>query len=219
MNPSPRLAAASGAAALGVAALLLSQRFSGTFAAVVLLAAGVAAAAEAVALASPTESVRLAATRSLATQIRFAPALTAAVLAACVRSGSAVVADVAGAHAVAGVGLVRGPIATVVGMCLAFGAATIAAAGMIAGGDTQEPYAARRLRAIAGALLVVVVAALFAGPQISQVSDVIPWVIAAAGAGAWTWFGRAATRLPAAPMVAALLGLAGLALVVAGGQP
>lgn len=228
MSPTARLASASGASAAGAAALLLSQRLDGTIPSVVLLAVAARAAGAAVALEGGGLAAA-AAGDALRRQVAFVPTWILAAAAACVRAGSSVVGDVAGAHGVAGLALARGPAATTLGMWAILVALAVAAAGSGpaaavtesasgARGVAVPPRVAARLDLLGFAAQVALIAALVCGPQIRGAADAVPWIAATAGVGFWAWAGRRAARLAAAPRVSAALSAAGVALVVAGGR-
>lgn len=217
MTIQSRLAVASGAAGAGAATLLLTQRSDGTIIAVLMMVLVARAAASASALRSDLSAVAGAA---LQRQAAFVPAWVLAVAAASVRAGSTVIGDIAGAHAVTGVALARGPIAAVAGVWLCTAGLAIAIAGSAPAWGT-EPAASSvpaRTDVLGAAAQIGLASALVAGPQIRAWSDAIPWAAAAVAFGVWAWFGRTAARMGPAPLVAGALCAAGLILVVAGGR-
>jgi len=230
MSLHSRLAVASGASAAGAATLLLAQRFDGTVPAVLMMILVARAAGPAAALPAG-ELARQSASDALRRQALFVPAWVLLAAAASVRAGSTVLADVAGAHGVAGTALVRGPVAVVAGMWLATLGAAIAIggsfsgsvelggpAGAMGGAIVRPPRISRRLEALGVLAQIAFVAALVAGAQIRAWTDAAGWVVAAAALGAWAWFGRHAALLPVAPLAAGALCAAGLVFVVVGGR-
>lgn len=206
--------------------MLLAHRFEGTVPAVLIMVLAARASGPASAL-SAGEFARRLATAALRRQAAFASAWVLFAAAASVRAGSTVMADIAGAHGVAGLALARGPVLSIAGMWLAVLGVAIAIGGSFParvgvrlagpnGGMVLMPALARRLDLLGVAVQILFVAALAAGAQIRSATDAIGWVAAAVALGAWTWFGRDAARLPIAPAVAFGLCAAGLALVVGG---
>lgn len=216
MSLQSGLAAASGAAAVGMSGLLITQRFEGSAPAALLLAWGATAAAHACSIHDEDPPVRADASLRLQRHGAFAPAAIFALAAGCIRAGSASLADIAGAHAVAGLSLIRGPFLTVAGMWLAVIGAAIAV-----GGATEtvpgERYAGARIRMLSTVALSLVFAALFAGPQVRGAMDVVVWTLATIAIALWGLFGRIAASMPSAPVVAGSFAAAGLALVIMGG--
>lgn len=244
MTLSPRLAFASAAASAGACVLLLTGRLEGTALLALLLACAARAAAAAVSLGGGPLADALA-IRSLRRQALFAPAWGLALGAALFRGGSAVLGDLRGAHAVLGLPLARGTAAAVAGAWLALAAGVIAAAGPGLGRpEAAGPPGARAalpddpgaltVEALALGAQVGVLAALFAGPQVTGVGPAIVWMLSlallivsaaamalpSARLGALTPLLRVPPALrPRAPVAAAVLGAAGLALMLAGGRP
>lgn len=242
MSPSPRLAFASGSAAAGLCALLLSGRLDATAFAVALVAAGARAAASVASMGGgPVASA--AALRSLRRQAMVAPAWILAVTVAAFRSGSVGLADIRGANAVLGPAISHGGAMSVAASWLALAAGILAAAGPGFGrpdpagergrrGAVRGDGRAARLEAVAVAAQIGLLATLFAGPQISGVLDGVAWAAVLVGIAvavallvafpARPW-GRGAlasavawrTEIPAA---AVALGAAALALALVGGR-
>jgi hypothetical protein len=208
-----RAALASGAAGAVGCILLLTGRYPGTLATALLLALATRAAATAGAVAFDRDAAR-----DLGVQGAFVPVWALAASAAAVRAGSAFMADVRGAHAVAGLAIVRGPATAVVGAwaCTAALTAAIAAAGTPSDGGTPV---LERLSRLAVALQAALVASFFAGPQVRRAGDAVPWVatIALVALGA-RLLGRERAARTGVAWAAAGLAAAGLALTLAGGR-
>lgn len=216
MSLSSRITSAAGVSAAGLSAVLLVQRIPGTAAEVAVAASVAAASGPALALAAGTNA---RARDALERQIRFAPAWALAIGAACLRAGTSLLQDVAGAHGVAGIALVHGPAFTVVGMWLCLIAAAIAVAGSVSETLGDDSGIGDRLVLAGAGAQILLITALFSGPQVRSFVDAVPWIVAATLLAAWAWYGRIAARMTAAPWVATGLAAAGLILVVAGGRP
>ena len=218
LNIRSRIAAAAGVSAAGVVAAIIAQWVPGTVVEVVLAGAVIAAAGPAMALGLD-ESVAARSRDALVRQTRFAPVMALAAAAASYRAGGILISGVSGAHAVGGLALARGPVPTVAGMWLCLLAALIAIAGSIPEPIGQDGGIADRFRVVAPVVQVVVVVALFAGPQWRSAVDVIPWLLTGVAAGAAIWFGRRFSRFGFAPWIATGLSAAGFGLAILGGRP
>ncbi len=228
MSVRSRVAFATGVGGLAGATLILSGRFDVSVA-VALLFVFASRASAAAALTRGGPVLAAAAERSLAQQMRCAPAWVLVVATGAFRSGSGSIVDVRGANAVAGLAIARGPLATVAGVWLAVAAGILALASSTrigaetasrigAAGVVVPPVALRRLEAAGIAAQAGLVVTLFAGPQITRGPDAVWWAggIALLLAAAWRARGLSLRNVE---IVAAALGLAGLALVIASGAP
>ncbi|MBI4730482.1 MAG: hypothetical protein HY775_13435 [Acidobacteria bacterium] len=222
-----RVAVASGAGALGGAALLFAGRLGGSAAAALLLACGARAAASA-GRAGPGSVAEALAAHSLLRQALFAPAWVLVVVAGLARAGSADLADVRGANAVAGLAVVRGSALAVAGAWLALAAGVLALAGPGFGRPASGGPRGRRgivrtdpvaVRLEAGALVAqgALLVTLFSGPQVTRAGDLVPWVLAGGMLAGAVLAGAALAGRRRAPLAAGALAAAALALVIAGG--
>jgi hypothetical protein len=220
-----RLAFATGVGGLIGAALLLSGRFDGSVALVLLLATAARVAAAAT-LIDAEPIVAAEAHSSIVRHAAFAPAWVLVVATGVVRAGSAVLSDARGANAVAGMAVVRGNVVTVAGVWCALAAGIVALADRTGIGVAGDAATARRpvlssldrLEIAAVLAQAALLVTLFAGPQVTGGVDVIPWVVAVAGLGVIAWFGRT-LNVAKAPILAAGLAAIGLGLAIAGGAP
>lgn len=227
MSARSRLAFATGVGGLIGAALLLSGRFDGSVALVLLLAVA-ARVAVAATLVDAAPSVAAGAHSSIVRHAAFAPAWVLIVATGVVRAGSAVLSDARGANAVAGLAIARGDAATVIGVWLALAAGIMVLADRtgigvetIAGeGGTARvaPSSLDRLEIAAVVAQAALLVTLFAGPQVTGGLDAVPWVVGIAGLGGIAWFARD-MNVPKAPIIAAALAAVGLGLAIAGGAP
>lgn len=131
-----------------------------------------------------------------------APVWGAVVAVAAWRAGSIAIADIGGANAVLGAGLVRGDVLVVVSLWAATIAA-VAAAGAPRGTGARLAWGAQ-------ALLLI---ALVAAPQVTSVSDVVMWFAAlgfAAAQVAGARFAGPAARLLVARSAAVVAVAAGV---------
>jgi hypothetical protein len=210
-----RIAFASGVGGLAGATLLLSGRFDAGVVVALLFVGGARAAAPASVLDADRAS-SLPATRSLTSQMWLAPSWALIVAAGVVRAGSPALADARGANAAAGLAIGNGDPFAVAGAWFAVAAAVVA----IASGPLLEdvPPSVQRLEigAVLGQALLVVT--LFAGPQIVEGLDAVPWVAGIAVAALVAWAARH-IRVPYAPQVAFALAAVGLGATIAGGAP
>ncbi|GAC1659093.1 MAG: hypothetical protein NVS9B12_11910 [Vulcanimicrobiaceae bacterium] len=218
LNFRSRFAAASGVAGVGVVGALVAQTVPGTVATAMVAAVAAAASGPAMAV-SVGEDVADRAREALLRHSRFAPTFAFAAVAACFRAGGSAFRSVAGAHAVVGIALIRGPFATVTGMWLCLLAASIAIAGSTSETFGDEAGIADRLALVAAGAQVVLITALFAGPQLRSINDLVPWAIVSAVIALSVWFGRPQARAAAAPWVAFALAGAGLGFSIVGGRP
>ena len=228
MSVRSRVAFATGVAGLSGATLMFSGRFDGSIALALLFAfAARTAVAASVLDAGPVLAGR--AERSLAQQARFAPTWALVVVAGAVRAASGSIADVRGAHAVAGLAIARGPALTVAGSWLALAAGAVAlvsstslstetasASGTAA--IVRPPVALCRLEAGGVIALAVLLVTLFAGPQVTNGTDAAWWIGALAVLLAFAWRARD-MELQSPEVIAAVLAAAGAAFVIAGGAP
>lgn len=141
------------------------------------------------------------------------PALALLAVTAAVRAGSADLDAIRGANAVAGLGIAYGPLLTAVGVIVA------AVGGVVALG-TIDPVGARvrgvadlfdALGVLLGAWMIVTVTV---GPQVEDLGDLLTWTV---GIVAVVAMSVAVPRVRQLPAIAAILGVAGLGLVIAGG--
>jgi hypothetical protein len=228
VSARPRIAHAAGVAGCVAAILLETGLLDGTVV-VALLAAWAARVAPAAALADAGPVLAADAASSLARQALLAPTWALVAVAGALRAGSVDLADVRGAHAVAGLALVHGPSATVAGMWLVAGAGALAVASWSrlgaetaappgSAGRIEPPAPLRRLEALGAALQAGLVATLVAGPQVRGAGDALPWAVSVGALLASARAGRG--RLAARGAVASLgLAAVGCALVIAGGPP
>lgn len=204
---SPRFALATGFAASVGAGLILAGRAPGSVLAVAALVLAARAAATAVA-------ERVDAAGSLARQASSVPAWVVVVGVGVLRAGSVDVEDLRGAHAVFGLAVVHGHV-------LAVAAALVAALlgliviGMACGRSsffaTEDPFV--RLEAVAVAVQIWLVVALFVGPQVRAPIDLVPWVAGVLLAGIGVSAVARLAKQPWLPRVAN--GLAVVATVLA----
>lgn len=231
-----RVSFAAGAAAVAGAASLLAGGVGGSAIAATLLACAARAASSGARLGAGPVTSALAA-RSLERQSLFAPAWAFALAAGIARAGSADLADIRGANAVAGLALAHGRPAAVAGAWLALAAGALALAGPGFGpvrtagsrgrsGIVRSEPLLGRLEMLALAAQGALLATLFAGPQATRGLDAVVWVAALAGIGGVVALtasvaprGVSVLARSEAPAVAAALGASGLALVLAGGVP
>jgi len=215
-----RVAFASGVAGLAGATLTLSGRFDAGVGLVLLFALAAQAGSSGASIdAVPWRAG--GASRALGRQARLAPAWAVVVAVGALRAGSASIADVRGANAVAGLALARGPAATVAGVWLAIAAGAVAIVGSIgpaAERDAAGPVTLRRLEAAGVFALAAILVTLFAGPQIRGATDAVAWVVGLGALSALGWRARA-LNLPDLSLVALALASAGLVLTLAGGAP
>jgi len=203
----PRVALASGLAAAAGAIIVILGRLDGS----VLLVAALAVGCRAAALAASSEPFAAA---SLARQVAVAPVWAGLAVVAAMRAGTVMVDGVRGAHAVAGVGLLRGDPLTVAALWTAGVAALLA---LLAPSLRERVLVtgapANRLEAVAIAVQVSVIVALLAGPQVTGVADLIPWALAVVAIGSVVVVGRRIASIERAGSVAVVL--AGIAVVLA----
>lgn len=209
MTLAVRTAYASASAGAGAFALLLAGRFSGTLATLLILALATRVAG-AVASGEDDDSFRL--------QAYVTPAWALAIGAAAFRAGSAALADVRGANAVAGLAVARGPLLTVIG-CGACVAGLICAIAVTAPAKRSLVTAAPRLALLGTAAQVALAVAAFAGPSIAEPVDAAAWAGGVLGVAVIAGAVRNALATKITVPGANLLALAGLVLVVAGGRP
>jgi hypothetical protein len=125
--------------------------------------------------------------------------------------------------------LAHGPASTVVGAWLSLaggvvafsstaplGTETEAAAGST--GRVIVPVGLRRLDAGASIALSAFLAALFFGPQVTDVVDVLWWLLGGAALLAVAWRTRG-TYVPYRALAAAAVAAVGLGLMIVGGAP
>jgi hypothetical protein len=184
----PRIAVASGFAALAAAVLILTGRIDAPIPFVVALLLAARATSPAAVAGGARALSRLASS---------VPAWTGIALVGILRAGSASLADARGANAVAGLALFRGPALTVAACWVAAVAVVVACA------SCAPSPALRELDLISLGAQLALAVTLFAGPQVRRASDALPWlgalvVVAAAVAGAralaaWEWAPKAAT--------------------------
>ena len=212
----PRVALASGSAAAVGAALMVLGRVDGSLVVAVILAV----AARAAALAASPEA---RAVRALGILVRTLPAWVALAVIVTLRAGSPVLADAWGANAVAGLGIARGEVATVVGLWLgALGVAVAIAAPTAGAGPlplaSWDPW--RRLETFALAVQVPLLAGVVAGPQVTSALDLVPWLAGTVAVGcAVAAVGTMVARPEAATRAALVMAVAGLVLVIGGSGP
>lgn len=230
MNLRARVAFASGVAACVGAALLIAGRFEGSIV-LAFFFAWSARLAPAATMFGAGPILASGAARTMRTQLILAPAWAFVVAAAAVRAGSVQLADVRGAHAVAGLALARGPLLTVIGAWVAFvaGVAATGAAGSRIGVVSEAPEDARgvvappsilRRMEYAGVVAqVMLLVTLFAGPQIDGASDSTWWAVGAVAAVAAVVALRRLPADPRVPIAAGVAGLIGLGLATIGGPP
>jgi len=205
-----RTAFAAGAAGLAGAVAILIGRTDGNVGLLLLLAFAPLASAAALTVDAS----------GLARQMRLAPALALIAAAGAIRAGSASFADVRGANAVAGVALARGPAVSVAGAWMALLGGVVALAGLAArpGDDATRSPVVRALEGAGVVALGVLLAGLFAGPQVRSVTDAIWWAGAVVVSVAIVWRARSAP-VPDLWIVATALAAVGLVLTIAGGAP
>lgn len=229
MSVRSRVAFASGAAGLAGAALLLSGRFDGSVVAVLLLL-WAARTAPAAALSDAGPLSAQWATRELARHLWLAPTWALVVATAAVRAGSADLADLRGAHAVAGLALARGEPLTVIGQWLALTAGVAAAAGFArvqfetgapagAVGRVATPAPLGRLGLAAVAGQVILLTALFAGPEVNGPPELFWWADVAIVLGAVVWLSHQWALGRLVPALTAAAASLGLVLAIVGGAP
>jgi hypothetical protein len=206
----PRIAFASGVAAIAAAALMLSGRIDGSL----VLAVVLVVVARAGPLAARADGVGGA--RSLARQSAVIPAWVGIALAASLRAGSVALGDVRGAHAVGGLAIARGSVLLVVGAWLAAAAGALAIVAIL--DDSSESPEMRAIEWIAVAAQAALVVTLVAGPQIRGLRDVGPWVVGAVAAFQIVWFGRRIATKPWVPSAAIVLAAAALGCALGGGS-
>jgi hypothetical protein len=227
VNVRARVAFATGVAGLAGATLVLSGRIDASVAVAVLFVFAARAAAVASLLGGgPVLADR--AERSLVQQARLAPAWALIAVAAAVRAGSASLADVRGANAVAGLAVARGSVATVVAAWLALVGGVVAVSSFTSLGVRtastdgigviEPPVVLRRLEAggvLAQAALVVT---LFIGPQVASAADAAWWIAGIAAIAIAAWRARA---LPVRDWTWIATGAAAMAalLSILGGAP
>jgi len=209
----PRVALASGLAAAAGAALMLFGRIDGSI--VTVLALAVAARA-----AAPAASGSVEAPAASSRQIAAIPVWVAVAVAAVMRIESSSLDAALGANAVAGPALVRGGALMVAGSWVAVVAGTMA---VVTGFGATRPIVPEKpfatLEVIGVAVQVLLLAALFAGPQIDEIADAIPWVVAVAAIGGVVIAARSLARWDWVSRLAMVLGVAAVALTVAGSPP
>ena len=211
MSVRPRVAFAAAVAGLAGAVAVLTGTTDANVGLLLLLA--LAPFAGAAAVSSEADAV------TLSRHVRLAPALAIVAGAGAIRAGSASFADVRGANAVAGIALARGPAVSVAGAWLALAGGVVALVGLASREQGTKPSPVVRAVEAGGVLaLGLLLAGLFAGPQVRAATDAIWWAGAAAVAAVVAW--RAGSmKLPEVWVAATVLAAAGLALILAGGAP
>lgn len=204
---APRAVVAPGIAAAFGAALLVAGRIPGSVLTAALLAIAARTAASAASADPP------AAAGALARQARAVPAWVGIVVAAAIRAGSADLADIRGAHAVAGAGLAHGDPLMVAsawaGLASGVAAILLPAAPEGWGLVTRPPF--RRLEILGVLAQALVVVAFFAGGQVDGWADLAGWAGGAAAVAVGVGAGRALagrTGVAASALAALAVGLA-----------
>jgi hypothetical protein len=215
-----RVAFATGVAGIAGATLTLSGRFDAGVGLVLLFALAAQAGASGASI-DTGPAFAAEAGRDLARQARLAPAWAIVVSTGALRAGSASIADVRGANAVAGLALARGPVVTVAGAWLAVAAGAVAIVASMGSSTVRGAAAPAALRRLEGAgvfALAAILVTLFAGPQVRGATDAVAWVAGIAALSALAWRART-LDLPDLSLVAFALAAAGLGLTLAGGAP
>lgn len=229
MSVRSRIAFASGVAGAVGAALLLAGRFEGSVVLALLLAFSIRTASLG-ALVDAGPILAAGALRGLRGRVWLAPVWALSVAAAVARAGSTELVDVRGANSVAGPALAYGPVITVVGSWLAFGAVLLALISSVelgaetsgaAAGRVEAPATLRRLEGFGVLAEAALIVSLFIGPQIVDGPDGVWWAVGIVALVSAAWYARR-VRLPATAYMPALpvsLAAVGLALVLIGGAP
>jgi hypothetical protein len=228
VNVRARVAFATGVAGLAGALLTLTGRIDGSVALALLFCVGARAAVPgSLAAAGPVLAAQ--AERSLVQQARLAPAWALVAVVGVVRAGSASLADIRGANAVAGLAIARGSIVTVAAAWLAVAAGVVAIASYTSLGARTEsaegasaviapPVTLRRLEIGAVLAQAALLVTLFGGPQVVSGADAAWWIAGVGGVSLLAWRARWMAMRDATWIALAASGAAVL-LALAGGSP